>query len=424
MNPARQLREDRAKLAKDMVELAAGGLKTAEDRTKYDKMDADQKQLLEQITRIEAASNLEAEMRRSGPPPSGQPGGENKPSDKEKAERHQKLFRTYLQRGGKGLNADEWQEFRDMGVAGEGTGAATGSGILVPVGFVNDIESALKYYGPMLDGGAGMPTIMPTMTGQSLPWPTDNDTTTSGELIGEGQQVTTGDVSFGQVTFSAYKYSSKMVRVSMELLQDSAFGLDGFLIKKFAERLGRILNTHMTVGTGTGQPNGIVTASTLGGTAVGSVGNDGTGGFNTIGSDDLTTLEHSVDPLYRRGARYMFHDSTLANLKKLKDKYGRPLWMPDVREGQPDTINGYAYGINNDMDQLQTQANSPTVTRKTVLFGDLTKYTIRRVKEMSVLRLTERFADYGQVAFIAFARYDGQLLDAGTHPVKYLQNIG
>jgi HK97 family phage major capsid protein len=57
-----------------------------------------------------------------------------------------------------------------------------------------------------------------------------------------------------------------------------------------------------------------------------------------------------------------------------------------------------------------------------VAFGSLDKYLIRRVKEMSVLRLVERFADYGQVAFLGFARYDGNLLDAGTHPVKYLQN--
>lgn len=58
--------------------------------------------------------------------------------------------------------------------------------------------------------------------------------------------------------------------------------------------------------------------------------------------------------------------------------------------------------------------------KKTVAFGALDKYLIRRVKELAVLRLVERFADYGQVAFLGFARYDGNLLDAGTHPVKYI----
>ena len=117
----------------------------------------------------------------------------------------------------------------------------------------------------------------------------------------------------------------------------------------------------------------------------------------------------------------MFHDSTLASLKKIKDKYGRPLWMPSVSAGAPDTINGYGYMINNDMATLQTQVGSPPVTNKVALFGAIDKFTIRRVKEMSILRLTERFADFGQIAFIAFCRYDAALLDAGTHPIKYLQ---
>ncbi len=215
--------------------------------------------------------------------------------------------------------------------------------------------------------------------------------------------------------FGAYKYSTKMVKVSIELLQDSAFDLESFLKDQFAIRIGRILNNHFTVGTGTNQPKGILVAATAGPVAGGSSGNDGgseTGG-TSIGSDDLIELEHSIDPLYRRGAKYMMHDSTLKQIKKLKDKYGRPLWLPGLAVNDPDTINGYGYSINNDLPAIAVNA-------KTVLFGKLDKYIIRRVKELSVLRLVERYADYGQVAFIGFARYDGNLLDAGTHPVKYL----
>jgi len=72
------------------------------------------------------------------------------------------------------------------------------------------------------------------------------------------------------------------------------------------------------------------------------------------------------------------------------------------------------------MDQL-TQT-SPASVRKTIVFGRLDKYLVRRVREMSVLRLVERFADYGQIGFLGFARYDGQLIDAGANPVKYLAN--
>ena len=462
-NENRELREQRAKIYKDMLaHKDATGLKTVEDRNKWDAMDKDVIELTERITRMEKADAYEEQFRSSGQPPSGQPGGgadadETPEGQKRRAEKENQVFRSFLKYGsreeggavGRMIPEDRsaflkrfkgelltqaeirditrviGREFRDMGTSGQGAypGITSGAGIFVPVGFTDRVTEALKYYGPMLMGGEDMPTIMETATGQPLPFPTDNDTTVTGELIGEGQQVNTGDVTIGMITFGAYKFSTKLVKVSIELLQDSAFDIETYLIKKFAIRTGRVLNTKFTIGSGVNEPTGIVTQAVLGATAVGSSSNDGTAaGTNTIGSDDMTAVEHSLDPLYRTGARYMFHDSTLKSLKQVKDKYGRPLWLPSVQVNAPDTINGYRYAINNDMDTLQTQAGSPPVTKKSVLFGQLPLYTIRRVKEMSVLRLEERFADFGQIAFLGFSRYDGNLLDAGTHPVKYLAN--
>jgi predicted phage gp36 major capsid-like protein len=128
------------------------------------------------------------------------------------------------------------------------------------------------------------------------------------------------------------------------------------------------------------------------------------------------------DPSYRPNASFLMHDSTLGWLQRLLDKYGRPLWSPGISVGAPDLLYGKRYFLNPYMATLQSTASSPAVTNTTIIFGDLTKYTIRRVKEMSILRLEERYADYGQVGFLAFARYDGNLLDAGTHPVVSLVN--
>lgn len=305
----------------------------------------------------------------------------------------------------------EKKEFRDMGIA-------TGSlgGYLVPQGYVYQIEEAMKWYGDMVN--EGVVTMLNTSTGNDMPFPTDNDTTNTGERVGEGVQVTEQDVTLGSITFKAWKYSTKMVKLSIELIQDSAFDLDSYLKRKFATRLGRILNTDFTVGLGPGsfQPNGVLTAATLGATAVGSSANTGGAetGATSIGSIDLTELEHSVDPAYRPGSRFMFHDSTFKKLKEVLDKYGRPLWQPGISTAAPDTINGRPFSINNDLPIVATG-------NKSVLFGDFTKYNVRRVRELSIVRLSERFADYGQVALLGFARYDGQLMDAGTHPVKYLQ---
>lgn len=318
-------------------------------------------------------------------------------------------------------------EFRDMGI-----GTNTLGGYFVPTGFVYEVEEAMKWYGSMLMSSS----IMDTATGQPLPYPTANDTTTVGEIVGEGKQVSIADVSIGQIQFGAEKFSTKMTKVSLELLQDSAFDVKSFLVKLFAIRLGRILNTKFTLGVGSSatplEPTGLVTAVVAncvaaqaasagvaygtGLLAAGSNPNDGSGatGGTSIGSQDLTDLEHTVDPSYRSGASYMFHDQTFRSVKRLLDKYGHPLWKQSMSSGDPDRINGYPYWLNNDMAQIAVNA-------KTVLFGDMKKYLIRRVKELGVITLNERFADYGQVAYLGFARYDGNLLDAGTHPVCFLQ---
>jgi HK97 family phage major capsid protein len=428
-----RLRAERAQILREAKQLSDKGTLSPADKRKFDDLMAEAKRLKTEFEAIErgmvagtlggAIGSPEDDDFRSSPSSSYfQPPAETR------AEReYRKAFSDYLRFGVAAMPEQQRsilrRETRDMGTGGGAAYPGSTVGFFVPVGFVYAVEKALKYYGPMLE----VARILKTETGQPLPYPTANDTAIFGELVGEGQQVTAQDLAIGQILFGAYKYSTKLIKVSIELAQDSAFDLEQFLIEEFAIRLGRILNNHFTVGTGTNQPTGILTAALAGNrsvVAVGSSSNDGSGaGANTIGSDDLFNLEHSCDILYRRGAKFMMHDSTLRELKTVKDKYGRPLWMDSTRDGQPATILGYGYAINNDMDVLQTQSSSPAVTRNTILFGDMSKYVIRMAREMSILRLTERFADYGQIAFIGFLRADANLLDAGTHPLTVLKNV-
>lgn len=156
-----------------------------------------------------------------------------------------------------------------------------------------------------------------------------------------------------------------------------------------------------------GQPTGIVTAATLGATAAAET---------AISFDELVDLEHSIDPAYRQSGqcRFMFHDTTLKQLKKLKDLENRPLWLPGVAVKEPDTILGYAYTINQHMPALAAEA-------RTVLFGDFSKYLIRDIMAVSLFRLTDsKYTEKGQVGFLAFSRHDGNLVDVGG-AVKYLQ---
>lgn len=416
---ARELREQRAREYNEARTAYDASPKTKDDLAKFnvamDKCD----ELKTQIDTLERADNLNEELR-TGAPPAGQPSN-GQLTDAEKQKRYREVWQRAMKYDGpaefgfRGISdADRafLREYRDMGTGGGNALQGSGGGYFVPVGMVYEIETALKYYGPMLE----VADIVETASGQPLPWPTQNDTGTVGAIIGEGTQVTTeSDLTISNLVLNAFKYTTNLIKVSIELLQDSAFDLDAYIKEQCAIRLGRILNTHFTTGAGTTLPKGIITAATAGPTAVGSSGNDGgseTGG-TSIGSDDFISLEHSVDRAYRKGSIYMMHDSTLKATKQLKDKYGRPLWLPGLAANDPDTINGYGYAINNDMATIAVNA-------KTVTFGLHKKYKVRRVKDFTMLRLVERFADYGQVAFLAFARYDGNLLDAGTHPVKYL----
>ncbi len=279
-----------------------------------------------------------------------------------------------------------------------------------PEGFMPSFEQALLQFGGIRDSA----DIMRTANGNPLPWPTSNDTSNKGALLGENTAVATNvDPTFGIVLWNAYKFTSKMILVPVELMEDSAFDLPTIIGAMCGERIGRSQSDYFTTGTGASQPTGIVTAATVGVT---------TASATAIKYDELVDLVHSVDPAYRTSPSvgFMFHDLILSYLSKLKDGQGRPIW-DNSQQGSlgASTIKvggrEYKFTINQSMD------STVATTKKTVLFGDFSKYKIRDVASVRLRRLVERYADSDQEGFVAFARADGNLLDAGTHPVSVLK---
>ena len=286
------------------------------------------------------------------------------------------------------------------------TVTTTGGGYAIPDEMMRSFEKALLWYGGMRQAA----TVIRTESGADLPIPTANDTAQTGAILDINTQVSNQDVTFGQLVLKAFKYSSKQVLVPVELMQDNAVNLPAQLGEMLGERIGRIQNTHFTTGAGTTLPFGITVQSVLGPT--GSAG----GGITYA---NLVDLEHSVDVAYRRqGAAFMMNDLKVAVLKKIVDGSQRPIWLPadasGMATGAPATLLGYPVFINNDM------STAVTTGTKAIIFGALQKYLIRDVVGVTLLRLDERYADFHQVAFLAFARADGNLLNAGTNPVKHL----
>lgn len=288
--------------------------------------------------------------------------------------------------------------------AGVGTGAA--GGYAVPPEFREQFIQTLKYYGPMLQEAE----IIETESGATMPWPTNDDTGNVGAILAENTAVSEQDVTLGQASIGAYMYTSKLVRVSFQLIQDLP-SFDSWLIDRLAERVGRILNAHFTTGTGSSQPNGIVTGGTVGVTGTGSFATTGVLGTNK--GDNIIDLVESLDPAYGSSSnlKFMGHQQVRRALRKLQDTQGRYLWEISLQNGVPDSLLGYQFLVNNDM-------ATPAVSSKSLLFGDIrAAYLARIVRELTTLRLTERYADFLQVGFLAFKRADGQVQNANAYRV-------
>src|SRR5262249_44677691 len=145
----------------------------------------------------------------------------------------------------------------------------------VPTGFVNKVEQAKKWYSSFDD----VCQVMKTSTGNALPYPTSNDTVNKATIVDETSPVSEQDVTAGHVIFTSYKLTSKLIKASAELLQDSSVDIDSWLAERFAERFGRGEESYFTTGSGVDQPTGILTAIAASGitpvTAVGSAANTG-----------------------------------------------------------------------------------------------------------------------------------------------------
>jgi HK97 family phage major capsid protein len=282
-------------------------------------------------------------------------------------------------------------------------GTTTAGGYLVNYEFGSGIEAARRAFGGMLS----VSTVYPTQSGADLLLPTVDETGVSGSILSESSTISESAMTFGQLTVSSYMYTSGLVLVSNQLLQDSEFPLDQFIANALGERLGRAQNAHWTTGTGSSQPYGVIVGAATGKTGA-------AGQTTTVIYNDLVDLVYSVDVAYRPNAKWMMRDATVGIIRKLQDSQNRPLWEPSVQAGQPDMIMGYPVVINNDVAAAAASA-------KSIAFGDFSKYIIRDVSGVQLVRMTERYADALQTGFYAFQRTGGRLVAANTttyNPVK------
>lgn len=393
-----------------LLDLAAAANRdlSAEEAAEYDRRDSEVDTLSDTIERIENQAAREARLGhvdRSGVVV------DQADADAEADARYSRVFDSFLTGGTGALEPEDRRLLasnlsRDTAIRNaQGVGTASAGGYLVPPEFRDKLVETQLAFGPMLQ----LAETLTTSTGANLPWPTNNDTANVGAILAENTQVTEQDVTLGTANIDAYMYTSKLVRVSFQLLQDRP-DFSGWLARKLGERLGRILNQHFTTGTGTAQPDGIVTSATVGVTSTGSFAS--TGG---VSGDNLIDLVEALDPAYGggNGLRFMMHQTARKAIRKLKDSSGQYLWQPSIQNGVPDQVVGYPISLNNDMPTLAASS-------KSILFGNISEaYLVRLVSGIQTLRLEERYADYLQAGFLAFERADGTLQNGNA--VRVLQ---
>ena len=394
-----QMREKRAALVDQMnglvtVATTEGRGLTAEENSTFDSIDQDVRGLKADIDRLERSEDLKREMATKS---------EAVAERKEVAKvEGRSVYSKFLRHGASALNSEERSMLAEMrGTATQIAGTDSLGGYTIPEDFSNALDIATLFKGDV----EGLSQVINTAGGATLPYPKVDDTSVSGSILAESASMAVSDQTFGVLNLGAYNYTSGMVKVSHQLLQDSAFNLDAYLAESLGNRIARAQNAHFTSGSGSSQPQGFITGGTSGLTAASAT---------AVTAQEVLELIHSVDKSYRNSASFavMANDNSVAALRKLGigSSNDYPIFTPGLN-GSPDRIFGVPVHVNNDMADISTGS-------KSIAAGDFSKYVVRNAGGIQMLRLDERYADTLTTAFLAYRRSDGGVLNSAA--IKYI----
>lgn len=389
MSKILELREKRAKAwdaAKAFLDAQRGkdGMLSAEDTATYDKMEADVVALGKEIERLERQASIDAELAKATSTPIATKPGAGGKAPEEKTGRASDEYKGSFWNAmrAKAPSAAVYNALQ-VGTDSEG-------GYLVPDEFEHTLiealeeENVFRTLAKIINTSSGDRKIPVVATKGEASW------------IDEEGLYQEDDDAFTQVSIGAYKLGT-MIKVSEELLNDSAFDLESYISKEFARRIGAREEDSFFNGDGTGKPLGILAAS--GGAEIGVKAASAT----AITADEIIDLFYSLKSPYRKKAVWVLNDATIKTIRKLKDNNNQYLWQPSLVAGTPDTILGRP---------VVTSAYMPVAAAgaKTIAFGDFSYYWIADRQGRSFKRLNELYAANGQVGFLGSQRVDGKLV--------------
>ena len=364
----------------------SNGTVSVEDAATYDKMEAEVVALGHEIDRLERQAAIDREMNQTvGTPIVDKPQPVKPDTADEKTGRASAIYNKafWAVNRTKGAILPEFTNALQIGTDAEG-------GYLCPDEFENTLvqaleqETIIRSHAHVFTTSSGSHKIPVVTSKGSASW------------VDEEGQIPDSDDVFGQKLIGAHKVATR-IKVSEELLNDSAFDLEGYFVSEFGRRIGNKEEEAFFTGNGSGKPTGI-----LDGTAGADIGVTTTSA-SAITADEIIDLFYSLNVPYRKDAIWILNDSTLKAVRKLKDGTGQYLWQPALHEGSFDTLLGKRIFVSPYMPEIASGA-------KTVAFGDFKFYWIGDRQGITFRRLNELYAENGQVGFIASKRVDGKLI--------------
>ena len=399
MPTLQELRTSRTKLLLDAQKVVSKPNVTKEERSQAHQMLADIELLEQDIAIEDRVAKAQAEDRSSGRPPRGQP-GESITDETRSAEK--RAFTDYLKFGK--MDATVLREQRDLS-----TGSA---GIIIATDFLPQLIEAKKAWG-QLTSAVGQKR---TNNGEPLKVPGVDDTAQFSTVIGESTTSTPVTVSEKDPAFAGFVnnvdfLSTGIIKISLAEIQDSYFDLDSWIRDAFGKRIARGLAKLIVTGSSSGNFQSIITTAQQSFTAP-------TGSTTSVAYPQFVSMYSALDPAYLQDASWVMNSTTRGKILGLTDTLGRPLFVPSVNTDSLDRILGLPVVIS------QSHPNMTATTAGAIQLGSLTDgYTLRTAGDISILRLNERYADTGQVAFIGYHRNSGYATPVGNPIVNLVQSV-
>lgn len=422
------LYEDRANVWEQMKALRDKDELSAEDNTAWDAAEVRLDAIGADIDRREKMAKMEAIATK---PIDELTQREMSNKELSQEQKYERAYSNYLVRGASEMTSEDRAVLATGAteIRAQAAGTNSAGGYTVPPGFLVRMTETLKAYGGLVNHAE----ILNTSTGNPLQWPTNDDTANVGAQVAENAAITNlNDFTFGTKTLGAYMYTSGLVLVSYQLLQDSAFDLNSWLPTRLGIRLGRKMAIDLITGNGTTAPEGIATNITTGVTGAVAGSSFVAGGLASATTGAVTAytqlidLQHSVDPAYRANAKWALNDSMLKQIRKVVDGNGRPLWEPYTSNGlvnpgtdAPQAANQLGGGSGGTLLGNPVVVDQgiavPALSAKSIVYGDLNQaLIIRQVAGADTLRLAERYAEFLQIGFFGFMRWDAKANNAGA----------